>query len=119
MSKSQFQIEYKEYVKYKKWQEILGCRNAEEVIDFVMSNYLTESEKCRAIANQIQQIADLQHQLEVTEKALDLACDYLVSNDDKDDELYKLVENIYDDNEYLETKINYFKEQAESEMEGE
>ena len=66
-----------------------------------------------------QENADLQHRLEMTEKALELACNYLVSDDNKDDELYKLVENIYDDNKYLETKINYFKEQAEKELKGE
>lgn len=61
--------------------------------------------------------ADLQHRLDVAEKALELACDYLVSNDDKDDELYKLVKNIFnDEDKYLKTKINYFKEQAKSEL---
>lgn len=63
MSKSQFQKEYEEYKKYKDWQEILGCKNAEEVIDFVMSNYLTEDEKCRTIAYQLQQIKELEHRL--------------------------------------------------------
>ena len=63
MSKSQFQKEYEEYKKYKEWQEMLGCKNAEEVIDFVMSNYLTEDEKCRTIADQAQQIKALEHRL--------------------------------------------------------
>lgn len=68
MSKSQFQIEYEEYTKYKQWQEMLCCKNAEEVIDFVMSNYLTEDEKCRTIANQDQQISDLEAKLKESEK---------------------------------------------------
>ena len=67
MSKSQFQIEYEEYQKYKEWQETLCCKNAEEVIDFVMSNYLTEDEKCRTIADQAQRINDLEAKLAESE----------------------------------------------------
>ena len=65
------------------------------------------------------QISDLQHRLEVAEKALELACDYLVSNGNEDDELYKLVQNIYADDEYLATKINYFKTKAKEMLENE
>lgn len=71
MSKSQFQKEYEEYKKYKEWQEMLGCENAEEVIDFVMSNYLTEDEKCRAIADQAQQIKDLETKLAEKDELLE------------------------------------------------
>ena len=53
---------------------------------------------------------ELQRKIKVLEKSLELACDYLVSNED--DELAKLVQNIYDDREYLATKINYFKTKA-------
>ena len=68
---------------------------------------------------QDQQITDLQKQLTITEKALELACDYLVSNGNEDDELYKLVQNIYADDEYLATKINYFKTKAKEMLENE
>ena len=66
-----------------------------------------------------QQITDLQSQLAITEKALEMACDYLVSNGNEDDELYKLVQNIYADDEYLATKINYFKTKAKEMLENE
>ncbi len=51
-------------------------------------------------------IKELTAQLAVMKKALELACDYLVSNGD--DELYYSIINIYDDDEYLTAKINYF-----------
>ena len=66
-----------------------------------------------------QQITDLQSQLAITEKALEMACDYLVSNGNEDDELYKLIQNIYADDEYLATKINYFKTKAKEMLENE
>ena len=62
---------------------------------------------------------ELQNQLAITEKAFELACDYLISNGNEDDELYKLVQNIYDDDEYLATKINYFKSKAKEMLESE
>ena len=37
----------------------------------------------------------------------------------EDDELYKLVQNIYADDEYLATKINYFKTKAKEVMKSE
>ena len=61
----------------------------------------------------------LKQQLAITKKALELACDYLVSNGNEDDELYKLVQNIYADDEYLATKINYFKTKAKEMMKSE
>ena len=64
-------------------------------------------------------LKDLQNQLAITEKALEFACDYLVSNGNEDDELYKLVQNIYADDEYLATKINYFKSKAKEMLENE
>lgn len=73
VSKSQFQKEYEEYKKYKEWQKMLGCENAEEVIDFVMSNYLTEDEKCRTIADQAQQIKDLEKENKRLSKNLKLS----------------------------------------------
>ena len=66
-----------------------------------------------------QENADLQHRLEVAEKALELACDYLVSVDDDNDELHKLVKDIFDGDKYLKTKINYFELKAEKELKGE
>ena len=65
------------------------------------------------------ELKDLQNQLAITEKALEFACDYLVSNGNEDDELYKLVQNIYADDEYLATKINYFKTKAKEMLENE
>ena len=61
----------------------------------------------------------LKQQLAITEKALELACDYLVSNGNEDDELYKLVQNIYADDEYLATKINHFKSKAKEMLKSE
>lgn len=62
-------------------------------------------------------IADLQHKLKVAEIATKLACDYL--NAVEGDELYELCKDIYNDNDYLMAKMNYFKEQAEKEIKGE
>lgn len=42
----------------------------------------------------IEQLADLQHRLEVAEKALELSCDYLVSVEG--DELFELCKDIYE-----------------------
>lgn len=61
--------------------------------------------------------ADLQHRLEAAEIATKLACDYLVSVEG--DELYELCKDIYNDNDYLMAKMNYFKELAEKELKGE
>lgn len=61
-------------------------------------------------------IVDLQHRLDVAEKALELACDYLVSVADDNDELHKLVKDIFDGDKYLKTKINYFELKAEKEI---
>lgn len=51
--------ELAEYKKYKEWQEQLDCKNADELIDFVMSNYLTEDEKCKTIKELNKQLAGL------------------------------------------------------------
>ena len=64
-------------------------------------------------------IKSLHKEIKELKKALELACDYLVSNGNEDDELYKLVQNIYDDDEYLATKINYFKSKAKEMLENE
>ena len=56
-------------------------------------------------------------EIAVLEKALELACDYLLSNEG--DELYELVKDIYDDSEYLKTKINYFKTKAKEVLKNE
>ena len=64
-----------------------------------------------------EQIADLQHRLKVAERATKLACDYL--NAVEGDELYELCKDIYNDDDYLKVKMNYFKAQAESEIKGE
>ena len=55
--------------------------------------------------------------LEVAERTTKLACDYL--NAVEGDKLYELCKDIYNDNDYLMAKMNYFKEQAESEIKGE
>ena len=62
------------------------------------------------------QIADLQHKLEVAEITTKLACDYLDAVEG--DKLYELCKDIYNDNDYLIAKMNYFKEQAEKEVKG-
>ena len=64
-------------------------------------------------------IKSLHKEIKELKKALELACDYLVSNGNEDDELYKLVQNIYADDEYLATKINYFKTKAKEMLESE
>ena len=64
-------------------------------------------------------IKSLHKEIKELKKALELACDYLVSNGNEDDELYKLVQNIYADDEYLATKINYFKTKAKEMLENE
>ena len=64
-------------------------------------------------------IKSLHKEIKELKKALELACDYLVSNGNEDDELYKLVQNIYADDEYLATKINYFKSKAKEMLENE
>ena len=70
------------------------------------------------LLNQLdEQISDLQHRLEVAERTTKLACDYL--NAVEGDKLYELCKDIYSDNDYLMTKMNYFKEQAEKELKGE
>ena len=70
------------------------------------------------LLNQLdEQISDLQHRLEVAERTTKLACDYL--NAVEGDKLYELFKDIYNDNDYLMAKMNYFKEQAESELKGE
>lgn len=65
-------------------------------------------------ANTIQEQSDL---IDVLNKALELACDYLVSSGD--DELFNLVKDIYNDDVYLTTKINYFKTKAKEVMKSE
>ena len=103
---------------FKKYQEIVLKTNG-GADDYVValcqiSNLIKEFAE-----EKDQQITDLQKQLAITEKALELACDYLVSNGNEDDELYKLVQNIYADDEYLATKINYFKTKAKEMLESE
>lgn len=63
--KHKLEQELAEYKKYKEWQEQLDCKNADELIDFVMSNYLTEDEKCKTIKELNKQLAELK------EKAID------------------------------------------------
>lgn len=60
-----------------------------------------------------------EHDKLILEKALKLACDYLTTNQDEYDELTRLVKNIYNDEEYLKTKINYFKTKAKEMMKSE
>lgn len=71
-----------------------------------------------------QQLASLQHKLEVTEIALDLMSGYAINDND----LYDIVSDFnienerYDENHFgIDTcdVIDYFKEQAEKELKGE
>ena len=70
------------------------------------------------------QIADLQHRLEITEYALDLMSGYAINDND----LYDLVSDFNIENERYDEDhfgidtcdvVDYFKEQAESELKGE
>ena len=92
-------------------QEIVDCLNAIATIDCDLSTAYAY------IKGQDEKIADLQHRLEVAERTTKLACDYL--NAVEGDKLYELCKDIYNDNDYLMAKMNYFKEQAESELKGE
>ena len=71
----------------------------------------------RLLPEILEYISDLQHKLKVAERTTKLACDYL--NAVEGDKLYELCKDIYNDNDYLMAKMNYFKEQAESELKGE
>lgn len=90
--------------------ECVGCPNKEELGsgDIVC--------RSRLLPEILEYISDLQHRLEVADKALELSCDYL--NAVEGDELYELCKDIYNDNDYLIVKMNYFKEQAEREVKG-
>ena len=79
------------------------CNAINECLDAILEKYGDKNHK----------------EIKELKKALELACDYLVSNGNEDDELYKLVQNIYDDDEYLATKINYFKSKAKEMLENE
>lgn len=89
----------------------------EDVVDRLNEQDFNKKELLKVKQNQDEQIADLQHRLEVADKALELSCDYL--NAVEGDELYELCKDIYNDNDYLIVKMNYFKEQAEREVKGE
>ena len=93
-------------IKDNKTNQFYGC-----VVDLLNQ----QDKRIKELEKENQQ---LKQQLAITEKALELACDYLVSNGNEDDELYKLVQNIYDDDEYLATKINYFKTKAKEIING-
>lgn len=80
-------------------QEIVDCLNALLTIDCDLRTAYAY-------------IKGQNDEIKVLEKALELACDYLTTNQDEYDELTRLVKNIYNDEEYLKTKINYFKDKA-------
>lgn len=91
--------------------ECVGCPNNEELGsgDIVC--------RARLLPEILKYISDLQHRLKVAEIATKLACDYL--NSVEGDELFELCKDIYNDNDYLIVKMNYFKTQAEKEVQGE
>lgn len=59
----------------------------------------------------------LEDKIRVLKKSLELACDYLVSNEG--DELFEICKDIYDDKEYLKAKRNYFINKAREILKGE
>lgn len=61
---AELEKELAEYNKYKQWQEKLSCENADELIDFVMSNLLTEDEKCRTIKELNKELAELKEKMQ-------------------------------------------------------
>ena len=99
-------------------QEIVNCLNAIATLDCDLATAYVVV-KC-----QNEKIADLQHKLEVAEKALDKMSNYAINDND----LYDLVSDFNIENErYGEDHfgidtcdvVDYFKEQAESELKGE
>lgn len=90
-----------------------GCNTILNGENEPYENWQLREDLCRKDS----QIADLQHRLEVAERTTKLACYYL--NAVEGDKLYELCKDIYNDNDYLMAKINYFKEQAEKEIKGE
>ena len=72
--KHKLEQELAEYKKYKEWQEQLDCKNADELIDFVMSNYLTEDEKCKTIKELNKQLAGLKEKAIVPRFKFDEEC---------------------------------------------
>ena len=121
--KERFEYFPKQNQLYDKINDELYCLGIKQdktrLVDFLNlmnEDWWTLYERNKELREENQQ---LKQQLTITEKALEFACDYLVSNGNEDDELYKLVQNIYADDEYLATKINYFKTKAKEMLENE
>ena len=74
---AELEQELAEYKKYKEWQEQLDCKNADELIDFVMSNYLTEDEKCKTIKELNKQLAELKEKAIVPKFKVGQECYYV------------------------------------------
>lgn len=100
--------------------ECIDCPNNEELGsgDIVC--------RARLLPEVLEYISDLQHRLDVAEKALELACDkvtcrFCPHSDMEGHYCYKAEENgdCPDDWECNTAKFSYFKEQAESELKGE
>ena len=112
-------------IKDNKTNQFYGCvvdllnQQDKRIKELEQENLSLQEQSIRDNQNWIEETTQLKQQLATAEKALELACDYLVSNGNEDDELYKLVQNIYDDDEYLATKINYFKSKAKEMLENE
>ena len=98
--------------------ECVGCPNNEE---------LGSGEivcRARLLPDILEYISDLQHQLEVAEKALNEMAKYAIENND----LYDLVSDFNIENERYDEDhfgidtcdvVDYFKEQVEKEVKGE
>ena len=117
-----------EYEKLPLIDSLFTADTVIEILDTILEKFggermIYDKEHCNqviAVARSYRNdVERLEKQLAITEKALELACDYLISNGNEDDELYKLVQNIYDDDEYLATKINYFKTKAKEILDNE
>ena len=96
----------------------------EDVVDRLNEQYFNKRDLLKVKQNQDEQIADLQHKLEVAEIALNEMSVYAINDND----LYDLVIDFnienerYDENHlgvYTCDVVDYFKEQAEKEVKGE
>lgn len=116
------------YEYYKGTTEVVDNESdtfVEDVVDRLNEQCFNKRELLKVKQNQDQEIADLQHQLEVAEKALELACDCVpckfCPNGNEDGYCCKTSEiwDSSDDYECNTAKFNHFKEQAEKELKGE
>lgn len=115
------------YEYYKGTTEVVDNESdtfVEDVVDRLNEQCFNKRELLKVKQNQDQEIANLQHQLEVAERALNEMSNYAIN----DNNLYDLVSDFNIENERYDEDhfgidtcdvVDYFKEQAEKEVEGE